>query len=856
MKSLRSAFAIALSVLLATSAAYGADVRITGDAGHYDLNDRLSYAIDTTGNRNLEQMLRLQPGRWHQKTENGVLNLGFTNHPVWLKTSIDIPRLTSQPWYLVIPYALLENVDLYVLQDGQLPAVYHTRSGQAVQDSSQNSSYMVRLPLPANLSGHLELVLRARSSTSLQVPVELWREDYLFDKYSSHSLYWGIYFGILFALVVYNLFLFLSIRDPAYGYYVLFLASLGVLMLSISGLGPAVVWPHMPGLTRYTLPISTGLLSFWALLFARSFLRWPGFSTRLDSIMRGTAVLAALLIAYTLVDPLYSAQLAGLLGGLVITLLITAGVASLMSGVVIARYFVLAWAAFATGVCLYLLNVFNLLPVNTLTNYTIQVGSAAEVLLLSFALAHRIKEERTHKIDALHRQQEAERQVRKLELETLEQAMHDSSTGMPNDALLNQRLQKIIQEDTQVALVLVHYPQIKEIASSMGHNLAEDMFRQLVNKLNHALTESSVVICLKRQGSAHVAIPEFGSVAFLIDLTRFQAPLEAYIEQLVGYHEISVNTVKMPLFRNLDCGVAIYPDHGSTIETLTQNASAARGSSARDNVPIQIYNTEISAYARRRLALLSALPSAISSGELDLYLQPQMNASDHQLAGAELLLRWDSPQFGQVPTLEFIDIAENAGLMDLLSRFVLERSWDTMERLNAQGLAITCSVNLSIQNLASESFVASLLAGAQARAVPMERMIFEVTETCMTHNMDTVIRSLRAIADSGGRIALDDFGTGYSSLAYLSRLPIHELKIDRSFIRDVCSNQNDLWIVESTIKLAHSLNLETVAEGIENAQALSLLEKLGCNRVQGYYLARPMPLDTFFDWARTLPVAT
>lgn len=854
MAWLKFAFAIALSVLTMNAAAQAADLRLSDDNSHYELNDRLTYAVDDTGDQTLVQML--QHGNWKNKIGSGVLNLGFTNSPAWLKTSIDIPHRTERPWYLVIPYPLLENVDLYILRDGQLPAIYHTRSGQASQDSIKHRNYMVRLPIPPELSGHLELVLRARSSTSLQIPVELWREDYLFEQFSTHSLFWGGYFGILFALVIYNLFLFLSIRDPAYGYYVLFLASLGVLMLCISGVGKALLWPEQPTLTRYALPISTGLLSLWALLFARSFLRWPGFSTGLDSIMKGTALLATLLVLYTLFDPTHSAQLAGLLGGLVITLLICAGVAGLLAGVVIARYFVLAWAVFATGVCLYLLNVFSLLPVNSFTNHTMQVGSAAEVLLLSFALAHRIKEERTHKIDAMQRQQEAERQVRKLELETLEQAMHDSLTRMPNSSLLNQRLQRVIREDTRIALVLAHYPQIKEIASSMGHHLAEDMFRQLANKLNHALTQSTVVVCLKRQESAYMAIPEFGSVAFLIDLTRFESPLEPFIEQLVGYHDIAVNTVKLPLFRNLDCGVAIYPDHGSTVEALTQNASAARDSSARDNVPTRVYNTEISAYARRRLALLSALPSAINAGELTLHLQPQMNATGKQLVGAELLLRWHSPQFGQVPTLEFIDIAENAGLMDLLSRFVVEQSWTTMEQLRAQGLDITCSVNLSIQNLASESFVASLLASAHARNVPMDRMIFEVTETCMTHNMDTVIRSLQSIADSGGKIALDDFGTGYSSLAYLSRLPIHELKIDRSFIRNVCTSRNDLWIVESTVKLAHSLNLETVAEGIEDAETLALLEKLGCHRVQGYYLAKPMPLNTFCAWARDIAASS
>jgi len=172
-----------------------------------------------------------------------------------------------------------------------------------------------------------------------------------------------------------------------------------------------------------------------------------------------------------------------------------------------------------------------------------------------------------------------------------------------------------------------------------------------------------------------------------------------------------------------------------------------------------------------------------------------------------------------------------------------------IKTLKDNDLDITCSINLSVQNLTNSSFTTFMLADAREQAVPMDRLIFEVTETSMMHNIDAVVGSLLLISDAGCKVALDDFGTGYSSLAYLSRLPINELKIDRCFVSQMCSSRHDLSIVENTLKLARTLNLDTVAEGVEDAETLALLHKLGCHRVQGYHFARPMSLDAFCKWA-------
>lgn len=834
----------ALSLLFALTA-NGQELTVAEDSGHYHLNHQIEYLLE--GELTLGQVL--QHDQWQQKHDASILNLGFTEQSVWLRTALNIAEPLTQQWYLVIPYPLLEEVDLYIIRDNQPPAIYHTSRQETETRRAQTHSYQVALPLPRDLSGQVDLYLKARSATALQVPVELWREDSLLLRFSLRSLYWGAYFGILGALVIYNLFLFLSLRDLAYGYYVLYIGSITVLMLCISGAGSAWIWAGQPLVPRYALPVSTAFASLFALLFARSFLKWQDISLRWDRGMRISAGLAGVLILYTWVDPINGSLFAGLLGALVIVLLIAVGLAGLRAGVVIARYFVLAWTTFALGAALYLLSVFDLLPVNLITNHAMQVGSAAEVLLLSFALAHRIKDERSRKLAALRKQQMAERQVRDLEMQSLEQAMHDSTTRMPNASMLNQQLQTMMGQNKRVALTLVHYPQIKDIASSMGHRLAEEMFCQLMNKLNHTLAGLAGVVCLESRQHAYIAIPEFGSASFLIDLDLLEGSLEPFIEQMVGNHEISVHAVRLPVFMNLYCGVAIAPEHGDSTEILYQHASAARDRSESSKVPVQVYNDEISNFARRRLDLVTALPPAIEAGELELYLQPQMNSTGQQLVGAEILLRWHSPRFGPVPAGEVIEIAENAGLMDLLSRYIVTQAWQIMQTLQERQLPITCSINLSVQNLTNSHFVSFALAGIREHGLSMNRVIFEVTETSMMHNMEAVIGSLLRIANSGCKIALDDFGTGYSSLAYLSRLPIHELKIDGCFISQMASNQNDLGIVQNTLKLVRALNLEAVAEGVEDNNTRDLLSSLGCNRQQGYLFAKPMPLERFCDWA-------
>jgi len=821
------------------------------DAERYSLNSRLSFLVDPSNRLSLAEALRSD--QWQQNRSGRVVNRGFSDDTLWLQARVSGSGGGVEARYLVIPYPLLEQVTLYV-RDPQSGALLSQFDQSDVQDQQSLlfHFYFMSFPLPDTGGGMLDLVLRVKSATSLQVPLEVWSEHYLVRYQIYETLFWGLYFGVVLALIAFNLFIAWSVWNRAYLYYVLYLVSISGVMLTLSGLGSAYVWPQDPTFHRYVLPTCTALSVIWALLFTRRFLYWRGFPARLNGVMATTAGFALVLILYSWTEPLKGFMWSGLLGGLVVLLVTVAGIRAWVAGVVIARYFVLAWLMFAAGTVLYLLSLFGVIPVSHVSNHAIQIGSGLEAILLCFALAHRIKEERQQKMDALQQRHQAEQQVRALELETLEQATRDPVTRMPNEALLLVRLQELIQtssSDRSWALVILHFPQMKELSSSLGKGMSESLFRTVTRQLNHIVASSRYATFIDEKQGAYLAVLDFGSLALVCETSEEAGVASNLVSRIMRHFEAAIDISHVAISLDPYAGVACYPQHGERADVLLQHAGAARDEGLRRGERILIYNPELAAYGRRRLALMGALSRAIVNQELELYLQPQMDCSGGGLVGAEILLRWHSPRYGRVAPDEFIEIAESAGLMGQLTRYVVSRALELLSSLNQNDLRLTLSINLSVQNLIEPDFVRFVTECAEKNQVQMSDLILEVTETTLIEKVGVVVDNLEQLTAAGCSIALDDFGTGYSSLAYLSRLPIHELKIDRSFISQMKQSLSNLRIVENTIKLARTLKIETVAEGIEDRETLETVARMGCDRVQGYHISRPMPEAEFRYWA-------
>lgn len=788
---------------------------------------------------------------WQNNASYSVLNFGFTQDIYWVHLPLSIRNDNTQSLLLVIPYPLLEHVELLAF-DAQGKQILTTDLSQERASKRFDDFQNLLFPLPAEMIGNVDLYLRVKSTTSMQIPLEMWSETYMVKRHAHGMLWWGLYFGVLVALIFYNGFLYFSVRDITYCYYSLYLvASVGV-MLCLSGLGSSYLWPADAAFNRNALTFFTGMMSLLLMAFARSFLNWKGFPRALDRILMLGVFFCMGLIVFAWFNPVMGANLSAWTGTITITLALLAGFYALRLGLVIARFFVLAFAMFAAGASIYLLNVFGVLPVSPLTNHSIQLGSALEAVLLSLALAHRIKEDRLAAMRAMQQQHETEQQLKQMELDTLDSAMHDPLTKMPNDSLLLARLQEWVRPGTESAafgLVMLQFPQVREVGSSLGQATAEPLFCELVRSLNVLLSTSGQALCIEEKTRAHLVVIEFGLVAFLCQTPKNVEDTRMFVEKIRANYDNTFDVGNISINLDTFCGIAHYPAHGDRADILLQHANASLEEAHRNGHRVCVYSTGIDAYGQRRLALMGALSRALKQAELEIYAQPQIECGSMALVGAEILLRWHHARMGTVPTQEFIEIAENAGMMKHLTRYVVSRGMLFLKQLHQRGLKVTVSVNLSIQNLVETDFVQYVVDSSRALGIDLRYLVLEVTETSASENLDKVIDNLNRLAQAGCSIALDDFGTGYSSLAYLSRLPIHELKIDRSFISRMTESDSHLRIVENTVTLARTLKIQTVAEGVEDDKMLAAVSQLGCDRVQGYLLGKPMPTSSFAEWA-------
>jgi EAL domain-containing protein (putative c-di-GMP-specific phosphodiesterase class I) len=300
---------------------------------------------------------------------------------------------------------------------------------------------------------------------------------------------------------------------------------------------------------------------------------------------------------------------------------------------------------------------------------------------------------------------------------------------------------------------------------------------------------------------------------------------------------------------NASIGIALWPYHADDTDALLSRAEVAMYTSKRRHDGPNVYDTKLDAASSQTLSLLTELRHAVDHGELRLYLQPKLGLETARIVGAEALMRWQHPQRGLLPPMDFIPFAEQTGFVRVLTMWIFEEAARQWKVLQESGLQLTLSVNLSTRDLLDQELPQKFDALLLRHQVPAEAFCLEITESAIMDDPERALGTLERLHALGFRLSIDDFGTGYSSLAYLKRLPVDELKIDKSFVLSMERDLDDARIVRSTIDLAHGLGLSVVAEGVENAQSWELLRALRCDEAQGFHMSRPLPADEFLRWS-------
>ena len=421
------------------------------------------------------------------------------------------------------------------------------------------------------------------------------------------------------------------------------------------------------------------------------------------------------------------------------------------------------------------------------------------------------------------------------------QAVHDALTGLPNRALLHERATTVLTEagrsGSTVAVMLLDLDHFKEINDTLGHRVGDNLLRAVGERLHGAVRDTDMV--------ARLGGDEFG---VLVSCMNSADDAVVLAERLLTVLREPFFVDGVRLQTQASIGIAVWPDHGTDVETLVQRADVALYAAKEERGCWSMYSPESDRYTPERLAMLGELRTGLETGQLVVFYQPKSDAKTGVVVGVEALARWEHPTRGLLPPDEFIPLAENTGLIGDLTFEVLRQALAQVRVWHRKGMRIGVSVNLSVRQLTDINLprdVAALLADFQ---LPASVLTLEVTETTIMADPSRTLHVLRMLADIGIDLSIDDFGTGYSSLAYLRRLQADELKIDKSFVMGMSRNSNDAVIVRSTIELGHNLGLRMVAEGVEDAETWRLLRSLGCDVVQGYHLSRPLPPAQITEW--------
>lgn len=438
--------------------------------------------------------------------------------------------------------------------------------------------------------------------------------------------------------------------------------------------------------------------------------------------------------------------------------------------------------------------------------------------------------------------------IREREARIRFQARHDSLTGLPNRTAVDEVLSERLRRHEVCVVLRFSVREFKEINDALGYRMGDEVLLSVALRMRASIGGDGYLA--RVGGNDFLALlPDTQPNDKDQDQDQDQDRLEARIAALRQHIEQPIRLMDSPITLHLVIGVMRLPEHADTLNRLWRRSAIAVGQSRDLSGQTLFYQTGMDESHLRELTITRDLVPALEAGHLFLLYQPKIDLRDGRLTQFEALTRWQHPDLGFIPPDEFVELAERSGQVSQLTRWVLHQSISQLSRWWEQGLDYGVAINLSAQDLVNGDLPATFGELLDGCAFPHNQITCEVTEGALIRDPERAIRVLDALKAMGLHIAIDDFGTGYSSLAQLKRLPVDELKIDKSFVLKLDSSPEDQMIVRSTIDLGHNLGVEIVAEGVESLETWRLLAHYGCDTAQGYFIAKPLPVDAIAAWA-------
>lgn len=752
----------------------------------------------------------------------------FGQQHFWYKLELSNLTYKTKNLALFLDNPTLDYIDVFQVQNNEVVKYSELGDKRLGNNIEEFAFPSYKLSLPE--LGSTTIFIKTKTEGPSSLPMALFEVE-KFEQYKIITyLTWGIFVGVSLLIGVYNLILYIGVKDKAYLVYIGYVV---VFLLLLAGL-------H--GFLIYITPISLFdslstkvitlhfLIGFLTLMFAYYFLQYDTEPNhKLSKFCRFVSYAFLTGAVLSLVIPEYIA--AGLFFSTQPLLYFVAGsfiFHRIKQRTRWANYYFISWLPLLVGSVISPMVLTGNLDYSFWSRHSLLFGVLFEMTFISMGLAERLRRIESEKEFSLN---------------------HDPLFGLSNLNSLEQVYGKLTKrKKAKFSLLVVVIDNYDSIVPYLKKSVLTELVQRFANDLQNVMSTNLMVQDIDPASKISKVSLIRDGVFGLVVLSTDKHLVESVVKQFAITQPINYQHENLSVNLNCFVGGATYSEKLTHSQELINRSLQAIESASNKGVHYGFYNEQTHGESERKVQLASDMMLGLDQEQFYLVYQPQINILTRKVIGSEVLLRWSHPVYGLVPPSDFVKIAEDAGTVNKLTEWVFEQSCKESKQLSAAGVDLDISINISVNDLMTKGFSSFLIRTLNKYELRASSFLLELTETAGVDDSLKFTEALLELKDLGFKLAIDDFGTGYSSLTYVSKHPFDVLKIDREFIMFLPQSEKDQTIVDATITMAKSLNLSVVAEGIEDGPTLNLLQRLGCDKAQGFYIAKPMKLEALVHW--------
>ncbi len=743
---------------------------------------------------------------------------------------LDFNNDTKEESHLIlqIDNPMVNQLELFNVVDNKVMSSELLGDSIKSQFQLKNSLPHFSLYLPPRKLTHI--YLRVESDGSTTVPLLLHHQKTFQTQIYQTFITWGAFIGIILLMTAYNALLYIGIRDKIYLFYIGYILSMLIQLGIVYGYGFHILPFSIQQFLSNNLVVFNYTISVFAILFALYFLRYDVQKT---AIYRYSLYFCAVLGILGLVSLFLPVYVAGkifypfqLLSFLLIGRIC---IPKLFDGNNWSTYYLLSWIPLFAGTTIAQLLLLDIVPYSYFSQNALLFSVVLEIAIISLALAERFRAN---------------------ENEKLYNVTHDSVTGLPNQILLTECTNQQMEKQQPFTLILFQAERFNEIKPALGLIAANNLVTAIVDNVADYFSAMDNLYVFERGQKNDIRLSRINDDTFGLLLlgNHEQEELSYIILTIQEAVSTPINVGGYSVSTSCSVGSVSYPEFGINAELVIQKGLHSLDIARQEDAKYAFYTNHHNVDVQEQLQLVADLQKAIDDDLLEMYHQPQINLATQTLCGNEALLRWNHETKGFISPEVFVALAEKTGIINQLTEWVITKSLEQHAQILEAGFMQNISINLSAKDLTQPGLIAHIMTSIADLALDPTTIIFELTESATSDDPVHALNTINQLHELNLKVAIDDFGTGYSSLEYLSKLPFHELKVDKSFVLNIIESDRDLAITKTTIEMAKNLDIFVVAEGIETVEIENVLRSFNCEIGQGYLYSKPLPMDAYISW--------